>query len=65
MIEDVNNFGILTNEEEKNKRLELCNSCEKNIMIANNPTCDMCACPVDYVITYKFKICPLNKWSIE
>lgn len=64
MIEDVNNFGIITTDEEKSVRLNLCDSCE--MMRTDSVTgniCDACACPIDYVITYKFKICPLNKWS--
>ncbi len=65
MIEDVNNFGILTDDIEKNHRLTLCNLCEKKTMVSNTFICDACACPIEYVITYKFKICPLNKWSIS
>lgn len=62
MIEDVNNFGILTTDAEKTDRLNLCNTCDMK-----KPTniCDACACPIDYVITYKFKICPLDKWGVE
>lgn len=65
MIKDPNNFDILTDDNEKNSRLELCNTCEKNTSTNQGPICDACACPIDYVITYKFKICPLNKWSVE
>lgn len=65
MIENVENFNILTNNQEKQTRLDLCNSCEKNIEFQDSRLCDACACPIDYVITYKFKICPLDKWGIE
>ena len=65
MIEDVNNFDILTTEEEKQHRFNLCNSCEKLTVIAQVPTCNGCACPIEYVVKYKFKMCPLNKWIIE
>jgi hypothetical protein len=64
MIEDVNNFDILTSEEEKQQRTSLCNSCDKNTKVVNVPTCDACACPIEYVVTYKFKICPLKKWNV-
>lgn len=64
MIEDPANFNILTDDVEKQHRLELCNSCEKKISINEVETCDACACPIDYVITYKFKICPLEKWNV-
>jgi hypothetical protein len=64
MIEDVNNFGILTDDLEKSQRLALCNTCEKKMKNNEVETCDGCACPIEYVITYKFKHCPLNKWNI-
>ena len=64
MIEDVNNFNVLTSDQEKQDRLLLCNSCEKNIEFQDSRLCNACACPIDYVVTYKFKICPLEKWSI-
>lgn len=65
MIENVENFNVLTSDQEKQERIALCNSCEKNIDCQGSRLCDACACPIDYVIRYKFKICPLNKWSIE
>jgi len=65
MIEDPNNFGILTTDDEKTVRLNLCNSCTmRRIDNIFGDICDACACPIDYVTTYKFKICPLNKWEI-
>ena len=64
MIEDPKNFGILTEEIEKLSRLALCNTCEEKVSMAGVDTCNKCACPIDYVITYKFKICPLEKWSV-
>jgi hypothetical protein len=65
MIEDPNNFGIMTTHEEEQHRRSLCNLCEKKTLMNDIETCHMCACPIDYVTTYKFKICPLNKWGIE
>lgn len=64
MIEDPKNFGILTDSIEKEKRLFLCNSCEEKVIMNDISTCNKCVCPIDYVITYKFKICPLEKWRI-
>lgn len=64
MIEDVNNFGIETSEEEKQSRQSLCDTCEHNQIISSAHTCMKCACPIDYVIKYKFKICPIGRWSI-
>jgi len=64
MIEDVNNFNILTSDEEKQQRLLLCNSCEKNQNTDFGNICEGCVCPIEYVVTYKFKICPLKKWNV-
>lgn len=64
MIEDPANFDVLTNDNEKNQRVQLCNSCERKTRIDNDDICDACACPISYVVQYKFKICPLKKWDI-
>lgn len=64
MIKDVENFGIVTSPEEKTARLALCESCEKLTAVMDTKTCDACACPIEYVIVYKFKICPLGKWEV-
>jgi hypothetical protein len=63
MIEDVNNFDILTSEEEKNQRTSLCDSCEKKQLTEFGNICVGCACPIEYVVKYKFKNCPLDKWK--
>ena len=65
MIKDVENFNILTDASESNSRLSLCNACPENTSLDSGNICNACACPIEYVITYKFKICPLNKWSID
>ena len=63
MIEDPNNFGILTSDKEKQQRITLCASCPEKQIVANAETCMKCACPIDYVITYRFKLCPIGNWS--
>jgi hypothetical protein len=64
MIEDVNNFGILTSDEEKAARQQLCDACSLNELVSDNQTCQKCACPITYVVKYRFKICPMDKWAI-
>jgi hypothetical protein len=64
MIEDIKNFDILTTDSEKNERMSLCGVCVENKNINESPVCMQCACPIEYVVTYKFKACPLNKWLI-
>ena len=64
MIKDVDNFNILTSEEERTIRLSLCNTCENNNLVDNINTCDRCACPIEYVVTYQFKECPVQKWVV-
>jgi hypothetical protein len=64
MIEDPNNFGILCSDEEKQTRQSLCNTCSNNRITESGNICDGCACPIEYIIMYKFKNCPLNKWEV-
>jgi len=64
MIEDVANFDVLTTDLEKNERSALCNTCDENKNVGESPLCIKCACPIEYVVTYKFKACPLNKWTV-
>jgi|APFre7841882793_1041355.scaffolds.fasta_scaffold18109_1 hypothetical protein len=65
MIEDVSKFNVLTSELEKQQRMETCNSCENNIELHSGNLCNACACPINYVVAYKFKICPLEKWTVN
>ena len=60
MIADVNNFGILTSDEEKQSRQSLCEACTENTL----EICQKCACPIEYVVMYRFKICPMDKWGV-
>lgn len=64
MIKDVENFDVITNDQERQTRLALCNACEKQTIRSGAPICDQCACPIEYVISYRFKICPLEKWNV-
>lgn len=63
MIEDVNNFNVLTSDSEKASRSNTCKMCDESKIIADRKLCMKCACPIDYVVTYKFKECPLGKWE--
>lgn len=65
MIEDPENFDILTDVIEKNIRQSLCDSCDKKQSTEFGDICICCACPIEYVISFKFKQCPLEKWSIS
>jgi len=60
MIADVNNFGIITSDEEKQSRRSLCDACPEK----SSEICQKCACPIAYVVMYRFKICPLDKWGV-
>ena len=63
MIEDIDNFGILTSDEEKKSRTSLCANCPEQQSIDKVATCMKCACPIEYVITYRFKMCPIGNWD--
>lgn len=64
MIEDPNNFNVLTNEKEMHTRIAICSTCEKKTNTEFGEICEACACPISYVSKYQFKICPLNKWTV-
>lgn len=64
MIENPDNFDILTSVEEKNLRQSLCDSCDQKQVTEFGDICNKCACPIEYVVTYKFKKCPLDKWEL-
>lgn len=54
--------SIQTTAAEKQKRSALCGACPENKMNVA-PTCNKCACPIEFVINYNFKMCPMGKWS--
>lgn len=64
MIEDVNNFNVLTSDSEKVERINICQTCDQKQLVGESELCMECACPIDYVVSYKFKQCPLGKWEI-
>lgn len=63
MIENVEDFDVLTTQQEKQTRLNTCSECDNNHATEFGRICNACACPINYVITYKFKMCPIGKWS--
>lgn len=44
--------------EEKQKRITICTSCDRNV----NAHCTECACPISMLTMFSFKTCPLGKW---
>jgi hypothetical protein len=52
-----------TTEEERQIRLNFCNLCEDNLLIDKiYQTCNLCACPIEFVIRFKFKECLKGNW---
>lgn len=48
-------------DEEKNKRISNCLSCEKNVLDII-PKCTECNCSISMLTTLTFKTCPIGKW---
>jgi hypothetical protein len=46
--------------EEKNKRIDICNSCEFLLTLTRN--CTKCGCFVDGKATFAKSECPMSKW---
>jgi hypothetical protein len=51
-------FPIFTKQEERNKREQTCNSCERK----NDKKCGVCGCYLMLLKKVKHSKCPLNKW---
>jgi hypothetical protein len=43
-------------------RKDLCDSCE-HLVGDITPTCNLCACPILYIISINSNKCPINKWD--
>lgn len=63
MIKDIEKFNIATNINEQQLRVTICSSCPHNKFINNEHICEMCACPMEYIVSQKYKECPIGKWS--
>ena len=51
---------FILSEEEKNKRIDICNSCEFLLTLTRN--CKKCGCFVDAKATLTKSECPMSKW---
>jgi len=47
-------------EEEKNKRMEICKTCDK--FDKSTETCNLCGCHCNRKTAWKSSECPLKKW---
>jgi hypothetical protein len=46
------------------KRLDICNSCDKKKSVASVVVCGECGCPISKkIFTMEDDSCPLNKWK--
>lgn len=43
-------------------RKNLCEQCE-NLIGEVTPTCNLCACPISYIVSINYNKCPANKWG--
>lgn len=52
---------ITCRQEETERRVSFCMSCEKNILDII-PKCQECGCSISILTSMTFKICPIGKW---
>ena len=52
---------IYCTEEEKEKRISFCITCENNVLDVI-PKCSQCNCSISMLTTMNFKTCPIGKW---
>jgi len=44
-------------------RKKICESCE-HLVGDVTPTCNLCACPISYMIMINSNKCPVDKWQL-
>lgn len=55
--------SIFASEEIKNKRLEICNSCDRNDK--KQGRCLECGCVLEWKIPMALSECPIQKWDTD
>lgn len=55
-------FSFLVNEEIKNQRKSICDTCEYKKTVASIEYCGLCKCAILMKVVTKAAICPENKW---
>jgi hypothetical protein len=60
VIEYKSKLFFTLSEEEKNKRISICNSCE--FLFTPTRNCKKCGCFVDGKAVLAISDCPINKW---
>jgi hypothetical protein len=51
---------MITQEQIENRKT-ICNGCE-NLVPSLYPTCNCCACPINYLTQESSASCPIEKW---
>ena len=62
-LEDLSYREIQTTIEEKNRRKSFCDGCDSVVYHDDVATCKECACPIEFIISFDFKTCPIGKWE--
>ena len=52
-------WGLLSTQEQREQRLQACNTCEKRLGFA----CTMCGCVVALKVKVAGSNCPLGRWD--
>lgn len=54
---------IIVTKEQKQKRNEICDGCDKKIVFMQVAACGVCNCPLSGKTTLTHSKCPLGKWG--
>jgi hypothetical protein len=54
---------LLTTDEERTLRINLCKVCENKTVLNTRQVCGKCLCDLELLHFYRFKNCPINKWT--
>lgn len=64
-INHARNGFALVDQESKDKRLEICRSCDKYTESPMGPQCKECGCLLNIKTGWASEECPLKKWLAE
>jgi len=65
MAKIIDEFKIISSEELKNKRINICDSCNLKKMMWGKAWCTECGCNIGAKVSLRKSECPLGKWKTE
>lgn len=58
----IDTYNLLTTDENKEKRISICDECHLKTMQLGKKLCTECNCFINAKVMFKKTSCPLGKW---